>query len=291
MLPDPGTVARGEQVEENTMTDTHADAQIDITATLVEALREESPLVQCLTNTVTQNFTANVLLASGATVAMVDVEGEAGLFSGIADATLVNLGTINGDQIVGMREAVSALTESGGIWVLDPIGVGGLPVRSALAFEFLDRGPTVIRGNASEIIGLAGGTGGKGVDSAQSVDAAAESARYLAAKTGGVVAVSGEVDLIVDAESTIRAANGSDLLTKVTGGGCALGAYLGAFVSVGVDRGVGMLESVAAGASAYTVAADIAAENSHGPGTFSPQFLDALYSMTADDIRKRAQFR
>lgn len=277
------------------MTDTHADAdtaaQVETTATLVEALREDSPLVQCLTNTVTQNFTANAVLASGATVAMVDVEGEAGLFSGIADATLVNLGTINGDQVVGMREAVSALTESKGIWVLDPIGVGGLPVRSALAFEFLERGPTIIRGNASEIIGLAGGAGGKGVESAQSVDAAAASARSLAAETGGVVAVSGEVDLIVDANRTIRAANGSSLLTKVTGGGCALGAYLGAFASVGRGRGVGLLESVAAGASAYTVAADIAAENAHGPGTFSPLFLDALYSMTADDIRERAQFR
>lgn len=273
------------------MTDTHTNTQIDITAALLDALREDVPLIQCLTNTVTQNFTANVVLAAGATVAMVDVEGEAGLFSGIADATLVNLGTINGDQIVGMREAVSALSKSGGVWVLDPIGVGGLPVRSDLAFEFLDHRPTVIRGNASEIIGLAGGDGGKGVDSAQSVDAAAESARSLAAQTGGVVAVSGEVDLTVDAERTIRVANGSDLLTKVTGGGCALGAYLGAFASVGVGRGVGMLDSVAAGASAYTVAADIAAEHARGPGTFSPLFLDALYTMTADDIRERAQFR
>lgn len=269
--------------------------QVDITVALVEEIRKRTPLVQCLTNTVTQNFTANVLLASGATVAMVDVEGEAGLFSGIADATLINLGTINDGQIVGIREAAAALQENArqgndGTWVLDPIGVGGLPVRSALAFELLEMLPPVIRGNASEIIGLAGGAGGKGVDSAASVEDALEAAQALAEKTGGVVAVSGEVDLIVDTERVVRPANGSELLTKVTGGGCALGAYLGAFAAVGKQTGIDLIDAVAAGASAYTVAADIAAENAAGPGTFSPLFLDALYAVTADDIRERARF-
>ncbi|MFE7398069.1 hydroxyethylthiazole kinase, partial [Streptomyces sp. NPDC057557] len=118
-------------------------------------------------------FTANVLLALGASPAMVDLPEEAGPFARIASGVLVNLGTPHAEQRSAMIEAARAAASAGTPWVLDPVAVGALPVRTALARELLELRPTVIRGNASEIIALAGaGGGGRGVDSSHGVEAA-----------------------------------------------------------------------------------------------------------------------
>lgn len=249
------------------------------------AVRRATPLVQCITNAVVMNFTANVLLASGAAPAMVDIPGEAGMFAGVASALLVNLGTPYAGQREAMLEATHVANGAGTPWVLDPVAVGSLPVRTALAGQLLERRPAAIRGNPSEIIALAGtGQGGRGVDSVDTAEDALDAARALARRCGAVVAISGAVDIITDGESHIRLANGDVLLTTVTGGGCALGALMAAFL--GADRAA-PLPAVAAAVAAYTIGAELAAAGASGPGTFAVRLLDSLHGLDTATLEKR----
>ncbi|MER7396202.1 hydroxyethylthiazole kinase [Streptomyces sp. NPDC000151] len=274
---------------------TRPAAADDLLATARQALirvRHETPLVQCLTNQVVANFTANVLLALGAAPAMVDIPEEAGPFAGAASGLLVNVGTPHAEQRAAMTEAVASAAAAGTPWVLDPVAIGSLPVRTALAHRLAAQGPAVVRGNASEIIALSGtGGGGRGVDATDEVESAAEAAGTLARATGAVVAVSGPVDLLTDGERTVRVANGDPLLTRVTGGGCALGAVLAAFAppaSTSPAPSGDRLVAAVAAVTVYTVAAEVAAERSNGPGTFAAAFLDALYGLDEDTLTKRA---
>lgn len=259
-------------------------------ATLLEALRAAPPLTHCITNTVVTGFTANVLLAIGAAPAMVDIVGEAGMFAGIAGGMLVNLGTPPPEQRGGMKEAAAGATAAGTPWVLDPVAIGALPVRTALAHELAALRPTAIRGNASEILALAGlSAGGRGVDATDTTDAAAEAARGLASRFGSVVAVSGPIDLITDGERVLRLANGDALLTKVTGGGCALGAVMAAFLGAARATGADPLIAVASASLVYTIAAERAAAASTGPGSFAVALLDALAAVQPADIAGAAR--
>ncbi|MCS5514513.1 hydroxyethylthiazole kinase [Curtobacterium flaccumfaciens pv. betae] len=259
------------------------------TAELLEAVRARAPLVQCITNTVVQNVTANVLLALGASPAMVDVATEAGPFARVADALLVNTGTPHAEPRVAALEAVHAARDAGTPWVLDPVAVGSLPVRTALARDLLALRPTVLRGNASEVLALLGDSaGGRGVDStvgtedARVASVAASDGRLVAA-----VAVSGAVDLLVaPGIGVVRVANGTDLLTRITGGGCALGAVVAAFTSVAPeDAGAAAVAATAV----HTIAAELAAREAGGPGTFQPLFLDRLASLTPEDVVREAR--
>jgi len=245
-------------------------------ADAVDAVRTAHPLVQCITNAVVTNFTANALLALGAAPAMCDIPGEAGVFAGIADGVLVNLGTPTAEQRTAAREAVAA-TER---WVLDPVAVGVLPVRTALAAELVERRPAIVRGNASEILALAGlGAGGRGVDATDDPEAAGDAAVALARRTGGVVAVSGPVDLITDGTRVVRVHGGDALLTRVTGGGCALGATMAAFLGV-----CDPLSAAIAASAVHAVAAERAARAASGPGSFAVAFLDALAAVSPSDF-------
>jgi hydroxyethylthiazole kinase len=261
---------------------------ISFTSSALDEVRSQTPLVQCITNSVVINFTANALLALGAAPAMVDIPEEAGVFARVASGLLVNLGTPTAEQRGAMLEAVAAATDAGTPWVLDPVAIGALPVRTPLAFALRDLRPTVVRGNASEILALTGaGSGGRGVDASDEVDAALAAATDLAGLTSGVVAVSGPVDMITDGREVVRVANGSALLTRVTGGGCALGAVMAAFAAVDDDA----LATTVAATTVYTIAAEIAAESASGPGSFAVAFLDALATITPRDIAARAVLR
>ncbi len=256
------------------------------------ALRERRPLVQCLTNTVSANFVANALLAAGAAPAMVDNPQEAAMFAGIADAVLVNLGTPTIAQVEAMHLAAAAAGHTGRPWVLDPIGAGGLPWRGGIAVELLALGPAVVRGNASEVIGLAGlGGGARGVDSAadphDAVAAAVELLAYAAA-----VSASGAVDHVVgrimvegmERVALVRIGGGSPLLTRVTATGCALGALVAAYAAVAPD----VLTGLVAAHVHFAVAAEIAAASASRPGSFAPAFLDALDAVDATAFNQRA---
>ncbi|WP_049822794.1 hydroxyethylthiazole kinase [Arthrobacter sp. H41] len=251
-------------------------------AQLLEELRIRSPLVQCITNAVVTNFTANVLLAVGAAPAMVDIPEEAGQFASVASGVLVNLGTPQREQRAAMIEAVSAADAAGTPWVLDPVAIGALTVRTELAHQLVGMGPRIIRGNASEVLALAGaGGGGRGVDSTEGPLAALEAAQHLAASFSSTVAVSGAVDLIVGTDGEfIGVGNGHFLLTRVTGGGCALGAVMAAFASLTDDP----LLAASAATGVYTLAAEQAAVRAQGPGSFAVEFVDRLSGITPDDV-------
>lgn len=259
------------------------------TAELLEAVRARSPLVHCITNTVVQNVTANVLLALGASAAMVDVVTEAGPFARVADALLVNTGTPHAEPRAASLEAASAAVDAGTPWVLDPVAVGSLPVRTALARDLLALGPTVLRGNASEVLAVLGASaGGRGVDSTVGTDdARAAAVDAVAARRVAAVAVSGPVDLLVaPGIGVVRVANGTELLTRITGGGCALGAVVAAFTAVSPeDPGAAAVAATAV----HTIAAELAAREAGGPGTFQPLFLDRLASLSPDDVVRTAR--
>ncbi|MGV2904100.1 hydroxyethylthiazole kinase [Microbacterium sp. AGC62] len=254
-------------------------------AALWGVLRETPPLTHCITNTVVAGFTANVLLALGAAPAMVDIVGEAEMFAGVASGVLINLGTPTPEQRAASLEAVAGAAASGTPWVLDPVAIGALPIRTALAHRLAEQRPTAIRGNASEILALAGlSAGGRGVDATDSTDAAADAGAALARRTGAVIAVSGPIDLVTDGERVLRLANGHELLTRVTGGGCALGAVMAAFLGTARNTGHDALTAVAAASLVYTIAAERAATISTGPGSFAVALLDALASVGPADV-------
>ncbi|MCA0438110.1 MAG: hydroxyethylthiazole kinase [Actinobacteria bacterium] len=255
-------------------------------ANALRSLRESGPLVQCLTNIVVANWTANVLLAVGAAPAMVDNPHEADGFARVSSAVLVNLGTPYDDTVAAMRAAVTGATAEGTPWVIDPVGAGGLPWRTEVARELLAAGsPSAIRGNASEIAGLMGGAGGRGVDSADDPEAAAQAAKLLALQHDCVVAVSGEVDLITDGRDTVRIANGHEWLTKVTGVGCSLGALMAAFSAVSE----GCLVAATAATATLCVAAEDAAAVAGGPGSFAVALLDQLHVLSPERLAERVR--
>lgn len=271
-----------------------AEALGEVTATLLARLRHRAPLVHSITNGVVQGFTANTLLALGAAPAMVDITGEAGLFARAADGLLINLGTPAPEQRDAMREAVAGANAAGTPWVLDPVAIGSLPIRTALAHELVALRPTAVRGNASEILALAGlGAGGRGTDAADANTAALPAAAQLAEDHGSVIAISGPEDLIHTAGRTVRVLGGDPLLTRVTGGGCALGAVVAAFLAVCDETGdADAAAAVAAAHAVYGLAASAsaAAAGSSGPGSFAVRLLDELSLLTPERARAEARF-
>ncbi|PCL87531.1 hydroxyethylthiazole kinase [Klebsiella pneumoniae] len=243
-------------------------------AHLRHLLRAHSPLVHCMTNDVVQTFTANVLLAVGASPAMVIDPREAAQFAAIADALLINVGTLTEDRAVAMRAAVEHARQAGKPWTLDPVAVGALTVRTAFCHELLAFQPAAIRGNASEILALAGmSAGGRGVDTTDTAAAALPAAQALARRLATVVAVTGEGGITSPtAERVLSVAGGNPLMTRVVGTGCALSAVVAASAALPGDR----LENVAAACGLMKQAGEIAARQG-GPGSFIPAFLDALY--------------
>lgn len=248
-------------------------------------LRERAPLVQCLTNIVVAQWTANVLLAVGAAPAMVDNPQEAGAFARIAGGVLINLGTPYADTAAAMEQAVGAATDAGTPWVLDPVAAGALAWRTGIARTLLAAGPTVLRGNASEVMALTGGAGGKGVESVDTPEAALDAAVEVAGRHGTVVAISGPVDHLTDGTRVVRVSNGHPLLTKVTGVGCALGAMIAGFAAVLDDP---LLAAVAATAT-LTVCGDAAAAVAAGPGSFAVALLDQLARLTPAELAARVR--
>ncbi|MBB3318749.1 MULTISPECIES: hydroxyethylthiazole kinase [unclassified Rhizobium] len=242
--------------------------------TLLNELREHVPLVHCITNYVAMNIAANVLLAVGASPAMVHAEEETAEFAKIAGALTINIGTLSSGWLRGMEAAAIAARQSGKPWVLDPVAHYATSFRRAAADRLIELGPTIVRGNASEIIALAGGAyRGKGVDSGDGVEHAEYSARLLADRHGAIVAVTGAVDFITDGKRAVRIEGGSELMPQVTALGCSLTCLVGAFAAARPDV---PFDATVAALATFAVAGELAASRSQGPGSFSWRFLDAL---------------
>jgi hydroxyethylthiazole kinase len=245
-----------------------------IAAEQLHQLRRASPLIHCITNDVVQSFTANVLLALGASPAMVIDPREAAQFASMASALLVNVGTLTAAQCEAMLAAIAAANQAQTPWVLDPVAVGALQWRSEFCQQLLTLHPCAIRGNASEIMALSGlPASGRGVDSNDASLAALPAAQQLAREYGAVVAVTGEIDYVTDGQRSLAIAGGHPMMTRVVGTGCALSAVVAAFVALEGDK----LSQVASACRVMSCAGERACRLAAGPGSFTPHFLDNLY--------------
>lgn len=176
---------------------------------------QHSPLVHCITNDVVQTFTANTLLALGASPAMVIETEEASQFAAIASALLINVGTLTQPRAQAMRAAVEQAKSSQTPWTLDPVAVGALDYRRHFCHELLSFKPAAIRGNASEIMALAGvANGGRGVDTTDAAANAIPAAQTLARETGAIVVVTGEMDYVTDGHRIIGIHGGDPLIDQ-----------------------------------------------------------------------------
>jgi hydroxyethylthiazole kinase len=261
----------------------HASAAADT----LERVRRGSPLVHNIINYVAMDVAANALLAVGASPVMAHALDEMRDFVAIAGALTVNIGTLSPPWVEAMLAATAAAAELGKPWVLDPVGVGATPYRTGVARELAGRRPTVIRGNASEILVLAGdrATRTKGVDSTRAADEARDAARALARSARCAVAVTGAVDYVTDGASALAVANGHVMMTRITALGCTATALVGACLAVGVAP-------VAAAAHALAIlgaCGEIAARDAAGPGSLRWRLIDALYQIDADTLRRTAR--
>lgn len=245
-------------------------------AALHDELRARRPLIQNITNYVAMSVSANILLAAGVSPAMVHAEEEIDDFARIAAGLVVNIGTLSPAWIGSMRKAAAAYAAQGKPWVLDPVAVGATRLRDGTAAELMRLKPTIVRGNASEILALAGAaaSASKGVDSTAGSDAALDAARRLAAAAGTVVAVTGEIDYVTDGQTVIAIEGGDALMPLATALGCSLSGLVAGFATLTAP-----LPAAVAALAVYAAAGRQAAAGLKGPG-FLPQALaDALYTL------------
>lgn len=247
----------------------------------IHHLHTKHPLVHCLTNSVVQNFTANVLLAIQASPAMIPAIEEIEDFSHAATALLINVGTVEKHSAQSMLFAAENAHNVGLPWVLDPVAVGVVSFRSNLVRSMLAYKPTVIRGNPSEILYLSGrATTAQGADSLDSSSAALPAAIELAQKHATIVAVTGEVDYITNGQITYAIEGGHVHLTRVTGTGCSLSAMVAAFV--GCTPTEHHPQAVATACLMMKKAGEAAATQAQGMGSFAVGLLDALSTLGMD---------
>lgn len=239
----------------------------------IHLVKQQRPLVHCITNEVVQNFTANILLAIGASPAMIIAKQEVKSFVDIANSLLINIGTLHSNIAESMLLAAEQAQQSRTRWVLDPVAVGpALAYRTDIAQQLLKYQPTAIRGNASEILALNGEhSSSKGTDSQDSTTVALTAAQQLACRYQTIIAMTGDIDYITDGENTYRIAGGDIALTYVTGTGCSLSAMVAAFIACGAD-------SLAATASACYMMkkAGERANKQQGLGSFAVSLIDQL---------------
>ncbi|WP_227271463.1 hydroxyethylthiazole kinase [Roseobacter weihaiensis] len=249
---------------------------------LMTALRAQNPLVHCITNYVAMNIAANVVLAAGASPAMLHAEEEIADFTPLCGALTINIGTLSAPWLKSMRAAAQIAQDRDLPWVLDPVAhfISGYRRRAAQALLALR--PSIVRGNASEILALTGEAGaGKGADSGDSVEAAKGAARNLAKDFNTVVAVTGPVDFVTDGAQEAHVSGGSALMPQVTALGCSLTALMGAYAATGPA-----FEAAIACLAHFKVAGSRAATEARGPGSFQMHFLDALAAADPNELPK-----
>lgn len=247
-------------------------------------IRKQSPLIHNITNYVVMNNTANALLAIGASPVMAHSVDEVEEMAVIASSLVINIGTLEAAWVEAMLIAgKTALTKSTPI-VFDPVGAGATTYRSKVCKQLIEEcKPSIIRGNASEIIALLDTEAQtKGVDSTNTSDSALNSAKALALQTNAVVVISGETDYITNGATVETVKNGNPMMAKVTGMGCTATAIVGAFSAVNKN----LLEAAAHGMAVMGITGEIAASISKGNGSLQINFLDTLFNLDEEAIRK-----
>ncbi|HSM90166.1 MAG TPA: hydroxyethylthiazole kinase [Desulfobacterales bacterium] len=244
------------------------------------AVREKKPLIHNITNFVVMNYTANALLAMGASPVMAHAPNEVEEMVALAGALVLNIGTLSEEWVDSMLKAGRKASALNTPVVLDPVGSGATPFRTQSARRIIaETGPRVIRGNASEILSLRNADSRtRGVDALHSVDQAADVAQALAGELQTVLAITGPVDLVTDGRRVARVLNGHPLMGRVTGTGCTATALIGAFLAVDPDP----LRAAATALAYFGLAGENAAQKASAPGSFMIQILDALFTITPE---------
>jgi hydroxyethylthiazole kinase len=253
------------------------------------AVRDRRPLVHNITNFVVMNFTANALLAMGASPVMAHAAGEVEEMVALAGALVLNIGTLTEEWVESMIRAGRKASACRIPVVLDPVGSGATALRTRSARRIIaETRPAVVRGNASEVLSLADASSKtRGVDSAHSVDQATAAARALASELGTTLAITGPEDLVTDGTRLVRIANGHPLMRRVTGTGCAATATIGAFLAVDPDP----VGATATALAYFGLAGEAAARHAAAPGSFMIQMLDALYTITPEQLKQGSRIK
>lgn len=257
---------------------------------IIKKIRARKPLIQAITNYVTINDCANILLGIGASPAMCEAKDEVEDFIELADSLYINIGTLTREQKEAICLAVKKASRLKKPVVIDPVGVGALHTRKTFILELLEEYEiSIIKGNSGEIKSLAGMDANvKGVDSMDDGPDAVDACKALAKKFNTVAAATGKTDIISDGNRTIRIKNGSPMLTMVTGVGCMVGAIATAAAAVEND----FLKAAASAVLSMGIAGDIAAEEieeNPAPGTYRVKLFDNIYSLTQDKFVKRSK--
>jgi hydroxyethylthiazole kinase len=252
---------------------------------LLEDIRKKSPLIWNFSNFVSMDIAANALLAIGASPAMAHAKEEANDFSQICKAIngalTINIGTFDPYWQECAQEAAKQASQNEVPWVLDPVGAGASKFRNKNVEELMKFKPTILRGNGSEIMAVAGiAGGGKGVDSTSSSNEALDAAKSIATMNNIIVAVTGETDYVTDGKQTYSISGGHEMMTKVTATGCALTCLIGAAIAVGNDK----LLSTASIIAIYGLAGEMASKTSAGPGSLRVNLLDNLSNLTSKQV-------
>mgnify|MGYP002509532921 CR=1 FL=1 len=265
----------------------------------LKTVRSTTPLVHCITNYVTVNDCANALLACGGSPIMSDEPQDVGDIQAICGGLVLNIGTLNEHTIAGMHAAAAQATELGHPIVLDPVGAGASKLRTETAGALLDRYDVkVIRGNMSEMKALAGAAATtRGVDVSPNdvvtdgnLAESAAFAKALAAKTGAVVAITGAIDIVADAERAIAIRNGSAIMGKITGAGCMLTCVAAAYAVANQET---LFEGVVAAVAGMGVAGEMAAARMQpvdGNASFRTYLIDALYNLNGRALEAVVRF-
>lgn len=258
-------------------------------AEIFNSVKKRCPLVHQITNYVTVNDCANITICAGASPVMSHSIDDVADMANIADALVLNIGTLDEGQIRGMLLAGEAAAKKGIPIILDPAGAGATPYRTRTALMLTEKLPVaVIKGNAGEIGTLAGLRAEvRGVDSTDSLDNPELIARQLAASAKAVVVISGAEDIISDGKSAAAVANGVPLMGKISGTGCMASSLCGAFAAVSENLAEGCIAAMAV----LGIAGELAANSVNGPGTFKPALFDALYGLSGNDFIRHAKIR
>jgi len=245
-------------------------------------VRNTSPVVHSITNYVVMNNTANALLAIGASPIMAHAKSEVEDMVNISHSLVVNIGTLDEYWEESMLLAAQKANLLQKPWILDPVGAGATTYRDSVLSKLLSLHPTVIRGNASEIIALAktNNTTTKGADSTAQSDEAIEAAKTLVHNYNSVVCISGETDIVISNSQIIYLKNGHPMMPKVTGLGCTASALIGAFIGVIENKTEGVVSAM----SLIGIAGELAAEKSTGPGSLQFNLIDRLYNLTEEEF-------
>lgn len=257
---------------------------------IIKNVRETVPLVHNITNYVTVNDVANILLACGGSPIMADDVGEVVEITSICGGLNINIGTLNARTIESMILAGKRANELGHVTVLDPVGAGASKLRTETALHLLEEIRfSVIRGNVSELKTLWGGEGKtKGVDAdiadcvtEENLDDMVQFAKQLSKKTGAVIAMTGAIDIVADENKAYAIRNGNALMSKITGTGCMLSGVVTAYCVANPDN---LLEAASAAVAAMGLSGETGYERLKktefgGTSSYRTYIIDAMSNM------------